>query len=91
MYVALACHGLWPGLHCAQGSSMGFGPKCSWLSPVSSKQCLPAEVTCFCACRSLTIVQQNQIKKARKLQEDAKAEQERLVSGVHATEHTFLV
>jgi hypothetical protein len=39
----------------------------------------------------LTIVQQNQIKKARKLQEDAKAEQERLVSGVHATEHTFLV
>jgi hypothetical protein len=32
-------------------------------------------------CRAIGIVQQNQIKKARKLQEDAKAEHERLVGG----------
>jgi hypothetical protein len=43
-----------------------------------------ALLICLPVCRSLSIVQQNQIKKARKLQEDAKAEQDRLVSGVHA-------
>lgn len=33
------------------------------------------------SCRSVGIVQQNQIKKARKVQEDIRAEQERLISG----------
>jgi hypothetical protein len=38
--------------------------------------------TCACCCRPLGIVQQNQIKRARKLQEDAKSEHEKLVAGV---------